>query len=144
MTDYREIDGLAKSPDRAQTLAKFLLALPAVDWTDWELDFLDTMVERSEKLSTRQAEKLVEIRNNAIRYRQVSGYTLVRLVRETHARRLDLAGEDDIAFIEGLHEGRSETLTKPQSLRLKRCAIELALVEPHTVWSFPVPALAQF
>jgi hypothetical protein len=144
MTDYREINELAKSPARCQALASFLKQSQGVDWTDWELDFLEAIAGRDEVLTTRQAEKLVEIRNNAIRYKQVSGYALARLVRDCFVRRLDLDGEEDIAFVEGLHQDAAAPLTRPQALRLKRCATELGLVEPHTVWTFPVPALARF
>lgn len=44
-----------------------LFAFTETDWTDWEADFLDSISGQDKELSTRQAEKLVELRNNAIR-----------------------------------------------------------------------------
>lgn len=144
MTDYREINDLAKNPARAQSLARFLLALPDIDWTDWERDFLEPKAAATDELSTRQAEKLIELRNNAIRYTAVSGYNLAALITRCWQARDDLANEDDIAFIANLKERGQVALTRPQALRLKRCAIEIGYLEAHTPWQFPVPVIARF
>lgn len=144
MTDFRDVDALAKNPVRAQSLARFLLALPEAHWSDWERDFLEPKAADACELSTRQAEKLLELRNNALRYRTVSGYHLAALVERCWLCRDDLASEDDHDFIVALkNEGRA-LLTRPQALRLKRCATEVGLLEPHTSWQFPVPPTARF
>jgi hypothetical protein len=144
MTDYREINELAKNPARAQSLARFLLALPDIDWTDWERDFLEPKAAETGELSTRQAEKLIELRNNAIRYRTVSGYNLAALMEKCWLGRDDLANDDDVAFIASLKAGGQVYLTRPQALRLKRCATELGHLEPHTSWQFPIPTVSRF
>src|SRR5215510_12149966 len=56
MTDYREINALQRDPERVRRLAQFLVALKEIEWTDWELDFLQDMAARvsDEDLTTRQ------------------------------------------------------------------------------------------
>lgn len=144
MADFREIDALAKAPNRAQSLARFLLALPEAEWTDWERDFLEPKAAATTELTTRQAEKLIELRDNAIRYRTVSGYNLATLIERCWLSRNDLASEEDAEFIDALRRERCVLLTRPQALRVKRCAAELDLIEPHTPWQFPVPQTARF
>lgn len=54
MTDHRELTEIAEDVARARSTAAHLLKLGDVDWTGWELDFLETMRSREEELSTRQ------------------------------------------------------------------------------------------
>lgn len=141
MPNYREINSLAKAPDRVRTLATFLLTLPDIDWTDWEADFLDSMKARIEELSTRQAEKLVELRDDSVRYTSASGFSFKSLIEICWLNRLDLGDEDDVEFIEKLKATSPTSLRKREALHLRRCAIEIGELEPHQMWSFTSPVL---
>lgn len=141
MVNYREINSLAKAPDRARTLATFLLTLPDIDWTDWEADFLDAMKARAEELSTRQAEKLVELRDDSVRYTSASGFSFKVLIETCWLNRFDLDDEADIEFIEKLRASGHASLRKREALRLRRCAIEQGELEPDQPWFFPPPVM---
>ena len=73
MTDHRALKALAESPHAVRALARQLLTIGGLEagtaWTDWELDFLDSMAgrESEEPLSQRQREVLDELRTAAER-----------------------------------------------------------------------------
>ena len=140
MTNYREINSLAKAPDRARSLASMLLTLPEIDWSDWETDFLDSMKSQAQELSTRQAEKLVELRDESMRYTSASGFSFKTIIGACWLNRLDLDDEAAIEFIERLKETGQTALRRREALRLKRCAIALGEVEPDQPWVFSGPS----
>lgn len=142
MADYREINALAKDPPRARSLAKFLLSQENFARTDWEADFLTAMLERRDELTTRQAEKLVEIRDDSILYTKVDAFVFTRLIETCWCNRFDLDSDEDLAFIEQLKNSGKVALRKSEALRLKRIATELHEIEPHQPWRFPVPSYA--
>src|SRR6516164_9181380 len=67
MQDYREIDRIRKDTVAVHSLAKGLLNTPNHEWNDWELDFLEHMVRHRgpNPITTRQGEKLIELRDGA-------------------------------------------------------------------------------
>ena len=142
MTDYREINDLAKDAGRARSIAVYLLKLGDIDWTDWELDFLDTMRAREEPLSTRQAEKLVELRDDAVLYRKVDGFVLKTLIGQCFHYRDELNSDHDREFVEGLKSSGQEALRKRDAVRLLRCARAIGEIEQHHGWTFVAPAIA--
>ncbi len=131
MMDYRKVDALSKDVERARRLARFLLNIADMTWTDWELDFLAALAERGEPLTTRQGEKLVELEASAVWYDKVPGETFsVRLlVCNCHLARADLANEDDAAFVERLQADGVAKLRRRALGRLMRCARELGVIE---------------
>lgn len=135
MTDYRKIDALAKDVERARRLAHFLLKIADMAWTDWELDFLEAMGQRTEPLTTRQAEKLDELEEASTWYDKVPGeaFSVQLLVRSCHLARADLANDDDAAFVERLQAKRSTKLRRRALGRLSRCARELGVIEADTM-----------
>jgi hypothetical protein len=63
LASYREMDAVGRDPSRFVLMAKQCLLFS--DLTDWERDFLESLVARPpERLSTRQAEVLFEIRDD--------------------------------------------------------------------------------
>lgn len=142
MTDYREINEIAKDTGRARSIAAYLLKLGDVDWTDWELDFLDTMQAREEPLSTRQAEKLVELRDDAVLYRKVDGFLLKTLIGRCFLYRDELNSDHDREFIERLKDTGQEALRKRDAVRLLRCTRAIGEIQQHHGWTFIAPALA--
>lgn len=133
MQDYRKIDALAKDTERARRLAQFLLKLQDTAWTEWELDFLEDMAGRNEPLSTRQAEKLVELEEAAIWLDTVPGlgFSVRLLVRNCYQARNDLEDDEDIAFIVRLHAEGTMKLRRRALGRLLRCARALEQIEPY-------------
>ena len=66
MGSYKELLALGRDPVRVRAVARRLLA-SAEDWTEWERDFLEGLVAEygSNALTTRQRQKLVELREGA-------------------------------------------------------------------------------
>ena len=77
MQDYREIDRIRKDWVAVRSLAKRLLELPHADWNDWEIDFLQHMARHKgpDPITTRQGEKLIELRDDAKYYSSVHGFS---------------------------------------------------------------------
>jgi hypothetical protein len=130
MADYREIAGIQKDPARARSIAQVLCTLGDVEWTDWELDFLHSIGARQHELTTRQGEKLVELRDEATWYTAVDGFSLRALIERCHLCRNELA-DDDAAFIERLKSAGAIRLRRKDARRLLRCARALGEIDPH-------------
>jgi len=66
MASWKEIDRIRKEPKAFRALAKGLRAQFSDDLTDWEKDFLEGIAGRVEKeeFTTRQSEKLLQIRDD--------------------------------------------------------------------------------
>ena len=137
MTDYREINALQRDPPRARDLARYLLKLEQVQWTDWEADFLDTIAAIEIELSTRQAEKLVELRDNTVLYKTIDGSLSIKiLIENCFLYRDELTSEHDQDFLVRLKTAGVRELRKPEAMRLMRCARALNEIGPHQGWSF--------
>jgi hypothetical protein len=82
---------------------------------DWTRDLLEELVAEycSDALTTRQREKLVELRNGAEYVFKVEELDVASLIDKCWVRRLDLDYEDDIAFIE--QERGSSSIKRRQS-----------------------------
>lgn len=132
MTNYRNVNDIAKEPARARSCAATLLALPNSEWSDWELDFLDGISQRTMELSTRQAEILLELRDGAGWFTKAGGILLGALVRKCWQARLDLSSDERIAFIERVYESGATSFRRRTALYIWKCAVELGEVEPHT------------
>ncbi len=132
MASHIEMKRLAEDADAVRTLARFLHHMDDCDWSDWELDFLDSMASRDtpEPLSMRQREVLVELRDRAELARDWRGIPIRRLIEQTHLARLDL-DEDDEAFVIGLADRWPTSLRKGQLARLVRLAARVGVIEPY-------------
>jgi hypothetical protein len=140
MANFRDINALGKDPSRVRNTASFLLTLTDAEWTDWELDFLEVMTKHAEELSTRQAEKLVELRDDAVRYTTASGFRFETIINACWRNRFDLDAEDDTEFIERLKHRGETALRRRDAMRLRQCAVELGEIEPDQYWSMTPPA----
>jgi hypothetical protein len=141
MTDYREINALQRDPARAARMAQTLLALHDIAWTDWELDFLGSMSRESdEDLSTRQAEKLVELRDASVWHSSVDGLSLRLVVKSCNEMR-HLLSERDEEFVVRLREQGATALRRRDAARLMRCARITGEIEPYQGWSLEKPNL---
>jgi hypothetical protein len=133
MQDYREIDRIRKDLVAVRSLAKRLLELPHADWNDWEIDFLQHMVRRkgSEPITTRQGEKLLELRDDAEYYSSVHGFSVQSLIENCCLARDELDSEDNRKFIEQLKETSVSCLKRRQLRKLLACARDLGEVEQY-------------
>jgi hypothetical protein len=132
MPSWKEIDRIAKDPGAVRILAKSLLRMTEMEWRVWELDFLDNMSNQKEPLTTRQAEKLLEIRDSSQIFSTYDGFNVVTLMHKCWVARFDLSSDDDIDFIERLKDCGSKSIRRRQVSRLFRCCRELFILEPVT------------
>ena len=130
MTDYREIIEIQKDPARARSVAQFLSTLDDMEWTDWELDFLASIGSRRDDLTTRQGEKLIELRDESVWYTAVDGFSLKTLIDRCHLCRDELADHDAV-FIGRLKATGATRLRRKDARRLLRCARTVGEIEPH-------------
>jgi hypothetical protein len=131
MIDYRELDALAKDPRRASLTAAMLLTLQDADWNEWEADFLENLSTWKTPLSTRQAEKLIELRDAAVLFAKIDGFSLKALIDKLWTYRDELADPD---FIAQLKTSGAVKLRKRQALKLLAYARQVGEIEPHQGW----------
>lgn len=131
MATHIEMQRLSADPAAVRSLARQLLGIRDANWTDWELDFLDSMASLdADRLTMRQREVLVELRDNARTYTIVQGLSVPRLIRECWLARADL-DDDDESFVAGLAERGVAALKRRPLLRLLRCCRELGIIDGY-------------
>jgi hypothetical protein len=140
MADYREILALQKDPARTRTLAQALVHMDDMEWTDWELDFLDSIGGRRQDLTTRQGEKLAELCDEAAWYTTVEGFSLPALVERCHLCRDEL-GLADAAFIARLKAANATRLRRKDARRVLQCARRIGEIEAYQGRSLDGPSL---
>jgi len=128
MGSYKELLALGRDPVRVRAVARRLLA-SAEDWTEWERDLLEGLVAEygSDALTTRQRQKLVELREGAEYVPTIEGFDVASLIDKCWLGRLDLDYEDDIAFIE--QERGSTSIKRRHVQRLLRCCRKLGVID---------------
>ena len=128
MGSYKEQLVLGRDPVRVRAVARRLLA-SAEDWTEWERDFLEGLVAEygSDALTTRQRQKLVELREGAEYVPTIEGFDVASLIDKCWLGRLDLDYEDDIAFIE--QERGSTSIKRRHVEQLLRCCRKLGVID---------------
>lgn len=124
---------------RAEAAALLDLQHAAVpmEWTDWELDFLESMAERQddEPLTVPQVEKFAQLRRLATLQSKVEGLSVALLVANCTLEADYLDDEDDRAFVRALRQKGTAELRRRQLGRLLRCCRELGVIEPHHGWA---------
>jgi hypothetical protein len=97
MQDYKGIDRVRKDAIAVGSLAKRLLGIPNHDWNDWELDFLEHMARHGgpDPITTRQGEKLIELRDDSEYHSSVNGFSVASLIANCWLARDDLNSEQD-------------------------------------------------
>lgn len=131
MVSYREMDAVGRDPSRVRVIAKVLLLLPNHQWTDWELDFLQRMAtETPERLSTRQAEVLFELKEGAEMFSEIRGIPVRNLITRVYEGRTELPeGYDE--WIERIYNSGVSELRRRDLGRLKWCSVQLGELEPY-------------
>jgi hypothetical protein len=130
MASWREIDRVRKDPQGAADIAKRLLSLPASEFSDWELDFLRSIrrLRNVEEFTTRQAEKLLQIRDDIEEVEEVLGFSVRLLLKGCVEARLDLS-EADEEWVVVRSQVSSDRIRRKHIGRLMRCARALSLIE---------------
>jgi hypothetical protein len=133
MTDWQEINDLKKDPQRVRTLAKRLLQLAYANWSEERTSFLNDMARQKNEITTRQAEYLLDLRDETELFSTAGGFSVASLIEDCWRHRLpDRYGglsDENCAFIEGIR-GKT-TLARPQLRRLFFCCRELGLIEGY-------------
>jgi len=132
MASYREMDAVGRDPSRFVLMAKQCLLFP--DPTEWERDFLESLIARPpDRLSTRQAEVLFEIRDENELISNIDGNIGVgNLIQRAYEARLDL-DEGDEEWIVAIWKRGTTSLRRRHLGRLKRCCVQLGELESHMV-----------
>jgi hypothetical protein len=133
MVDYRELDRIAKDASTVRSMARMLLSYPGTDWSDWEVDFLrDRLTHQDgQALSTRQAEVLLELRDETEHFTSWKKFSISALIEQAWLLRFDLDVDEDIEFIEELKGSGRTSLQRRKIFRLMRCCRELEILEAH-------------
>jgi hypothetical protein len=125
MASWREIDRIRKDPTAMRALAAYLLRLPNAELTEWEIKFLQSISadQTSEEFTTRQAEKLMQIRDDSEEVSEIGPRLSVKiLIENCKITHLDLAAvdEDKAEWIKAFPPGTSKIKRKYAS-RLLNC-----------------------
>src|SRR5436189_1746611 len=133
MQDYKEIDRIRKNLVAVRSLAQRLLDLPRADWNDWEIDFLQHMArhKRPDPITTRQCEKLLELRDDAEYYSSVHGFSVQSLIKKCWLARDDLDSENDRKFIVHLKETSCSCVKRRHHRKLLAFARQLGEIEQY-------------
>ena len=133
MQDYKEIDRVRKDSVAIKSLAKKLLSIPNHDWNDWELDFLEHMVRHRgpEPITTRQGEKLIELRDHSEHHSSVQGFSVASLITNCWLAGDDLKNEEDRKFIDNLKTSGASVLRRRHLGKLLACARQVGAVEKY-------------
>jgi len=127
MASWREIDRIRKDPTAMRALAAYLLRLPKAELTEWEIKFLESISGdlASEEFTTRQAEKLMQIRDDSEEVSEIGYQRLsVRiLIQDCKIGYLDLFAldEEKAEWVKAFPAGTSKIKRKYIG-RLLRCA----------------------
>jgi hypothetical protein len=134
MASWREIDRIRKDPTAMRALAAYLLRLPNAELTEWETKFLESISSdrTSEEFTTRQGEKLMQIRDDAEEVSEI-GYQRLSvkiLIEDCKIAYLDLVAldEDKAEWIKAIPVGTSKIKRKYIG-RLMRCARMLSNID---------------
>ena len=133
MQDYKEIDRVRKDSVAVKSLAKRLLSIPNHDWNDWELEFMDHIVRHRglEPITTRQGEKLIELRDHSQYHSSVQGFRVASLITNCWLARDDLKNEEDRKFIDNLKTSGASALRRRHLGKLLACARQVGAVEKY-------------
>ncbi len=121
MQDYKEIDRIRKNLVAVRSLAQRLLDLPRADWNDWEIDFLQHMARHKgpDPITTRQGEKLLELRDDAEYCSSVRGFSVQSLIKNCWLVR------------DNLKETSGSCVKRRQLRKLLACARQLGEIEQY-------------
>ncbi len=112
--DAREMSRIGGDPELVRSTARTVKRLLGAALTEWQDEFLTRLCafEGPDRLSTRQCETLMLLRDRATRRRQVAGYSAHRLLASLTL--FDLSEEDEAFVRARLAEGADCALSNPE------------------------------
>lgn len=124
MIDYRKVEALKKDPSRARVIAQSIRFIRGAEWDEYESEFLADMACRRDELSTRQAEFLIELEEEAVRLKTYEGFGVKPLVTDCLLWRGAILEQAPhlLGFLEMLVRLDYPSLTKRQWRKLLACA----------------------
>lgn len=126
---WREIDRIRKQPQAFRDLAARLLAAHGDELNEWETEFLEGKARvKVDEFSVRQAETLLQIRDDAEPVTIWRGFSITTLLRQCFEARADLS-EVDEEWIVGLRDRDTASVKRRHIGRLARCASQLGFIE---------------
>lgn len=137
MAARRKAKPFAEDLDAIRATASRLLVLVsdpiAMEWTDWELDFLESMAGRAteEPLSASQVEKLQQLVRLSTLHGTIDGLSVALLIASAALQADYVEDDEDRAFIRQLRQQGSKELRRRPAGRLVRICRELGVIEPH-------------
>ncbi len=130
MTSWREISAYSADPEACRKLARRVFDVYGEALSAWETTFLESIARnaRTERFTTRQAEKLLQIRDDLMPVDVLNGFNLSTLLQRCFEARMDLTDDDESWLIE-LHEKASKFFRTRDARRLLGWAKRLGLIE---------------
>jgi hypothetical protein len=129
MASYREMDAIGRDRSRFVLMAKQCLRF---NLTPSQRKFCESLIaEPPERLSTRQAEFLFEIRDEyELHSTLYGGFSVAILIQRCYEARLDL-DEGDEEWIMRIWKAGTTKLSNTGCGRLRRCAVRIDAIEPY-------------
>jgi hypothetical protein len=84
-----------------------------------------------EPITTRQGEKLIELRDHSEYHSSVQGFSVASLITDCWLARDDLKKEEDIKFIDNLKTSGASALRRRHLGKLLACARQVGAVEKY-------------
>ena len=130
MASHKEMHRIANDLQAVRSIAKSLLAHPDQEWTDWELDFLDSMLrfKGDYPLTIRQCESLLELRDGVEEVFTYNNFSIAALIEECRLRSY-LLEEPYKKFILALQAASATSIKRRQLGRFLRCCRVVSAVE---------------
>ncbi len=112
MTDWKEINRISKDPQGVRSLAKRLLKLPYITWPEERMRFLKDMARESDPITTRQAEYLIDLRDETELHSKVAEFSVASLI--------GIAGSAGMAT--DIAASAKKTANSSRASRARRCS----------------------
>jgi hypothetical protein len=130
-----EIERIRKDTEHWRALMRQLLSYAEKGvLSDWELDFLESNLGKRwlDELSYRQAESLLEIRDDVQVVSAYRGYSVKTMLQGVYENRLDL-DDDGEEWVKRLYESGRNEIRRKDARRLIAIARRIGLIE--TDWA---------
>ena len=130
MARWPEIERIRKDGASFCGLARRLLARDGEDFSNWESAFLENIAGKkgSQTFTSRQGEKLLEIRDNCEVVTSWRSFSIRTLLTKCHEARVDLA-EDDEEWIVAMRAANPDAIKRRNLSRLIRLSGQLRLID---------------
>jgi len=132
MASWSEIERVRKDPKEFRQLALRLNADHSFDRSEDADEFLEKIsICRYDELTKRQAEFLLDLRNDAEKHFELRGLSVAILIEKCFQARLELNDDVDVERVEGLKASGERFVTGRQMGWFRRICKELNEIEDY-------------